>query len=65
MSRPAPATRICGACGKEIGANRGVCPECGHATTWFQLKLFIGCASAIFAALSIGAMVVMRLLGFA
>jgi hypothetical protein len=26
---------------------RGVCPECGHMTTWFQIRLFGGCAGIL------------------
>lgn len=65
MSSPAPFLKICPACGKEIHANRGVCPECGHVSTWFQIKFMLGCAGALFALLSIGTMLVLRLLGFA
>jgi uncharacterized OB-fold protein len=65
MSKTLPPTRICAACGKEIHANRGVCPECGHVTTWFQVKLMLGCAGAVFALLSIGTLIVLRMLGIA
>ena len=25
-----------------MGKTRGVCPECGHMTAWFKVRLFIG-----------------------
>jgi hypothetical protein len=25
-----------------MGINRGVCPECGHMTTWFKVRFYVG-----------------------
>ncbi len=44
-----------------MGINRGVCPECGHQTTWFKFRLWVGCAGAIFAAIVITMMTIMAL----
>ena len=48
-STPPPSTRQCPGCGGEVEARRGVCPECGHMTTWFKIRFFGGCAAVFFA----------------
>lgn len=48
-----PRTRKCQACGKDMPAARSVCPECGHMSTWFKLRVFVGCASLTLGGLAI------------
>lgn len=40
-----PRTRPCQRCGKDMPASRSVCPECGHTSTWFKLRVVVGCLS--------------------
>ena len=42
MMNTADYTRPCPQCGEPMGKTRGVCPECGHMTAWFKVRLFIG-----------------------
>ncbi len=56
-------TKPCPACNEPMGINRGVCPECGHQTTWFKFRLYLGCAGALFAAIIIGLMMLSALYG--
>lgn len=65
QDRAAPDARPCPSCGKPLGAYRGVCPDCGHMTTWFQLRLLLGCGGMIFALLAVLLMLVLRMLGIA
>ncbi len=51
----------CAACGEEIPRGRGVCAACGKATTWFKIRLGLGCAFALFAFLGILAMILTAL----
>jgi len=57
----APRTHTCAACGHEYAIRQGVCPQCGHMTVWFTLRLGIGCVSVAVALLGILAMLVMAL----
>jgi len=38
-------TKPCPACGKSMPRQRGVCPECGHMSPWFKIRLGVGCVS--------------------
>ena len=44
-------TKPCLACGESMPPRRGVCSACGHATTWFKLRFYVGCGSILFATL--------------
>jgi len=46
-----------------MGINRGVCAECGHQTTWFKIRLTVGCAGALFAFIIISIMLYKALTG--
>ena len=46
-------------------ANRGVCPECGHQSTWFKFRLYFGCAGALFAFIVIMIMAYQAIFGAA
>lgn len=63
MTSPAPATKTCPECGQPMGANRGVCPnpDCTYASTWFKIRLYFGCAGALFAFIVIAIMTWMAL----
>jgi hypothetical protein len=41
-----------------MGSNRGVCPnlDCDYQSTWFMIRLYLGCAGAIFAFIVIAIM---------
>lgn len=43
--KPPTRTRPCPQCGKNMPANRNVCAECGHVSTWFKVRVAVGCAS--------------------
>lgn len=62
MSVP-PGMKACAGCGKPMGAGRGVCPECGHMTTWFKLRFYVGGGCAVVALLGILLMLIMALIG--
>lgn len=49
MSSPASPTKPCPECGKPMPANRGVCPnpDCTYASTWFKVRLYLGCAGVL------------------
>ncbi|MBX3179610.1 MAG: hypothetical protein KF886_19825 [Candidatus Hydrogenedentes bacterium] len=51
MPVPDNATKLCPLCGELMGINRGVCPnpDCTYQSTWFKIRLYFGCAGAIFA----------------
>lgn len=46
-------TKPCAQCGQPMGRTRGVCPECGHMTPWFKIRLFAGGGCAIIAFIGI------------
>jgi len=56
-------TKPCPACDKPMGINRGVCAECGYQTTWFKIRLTVGCAGALFAFIIISIMLYKALTG--
>lgn len=65
MTTPAIITKDCPHCGQPMGVNRGVCPnpDCDYQSTWFKVRLYFGCAGAIFAILTIAIMTWMALKG--
>ena len=56
-------TKPCPACEKEIPANRGVCPECGHQSTWFKMRLYLGCLGVLFGFIVTALMAIMAIMG--
>jgi len=60
---PPTRTRPCKKCGKAMPASRGVCPECGHMDTWFQVRLYVGCASLLLGGLAILGSIITALWG--
>lgn len=53
----------CAGCGKEMPKSRGVCHECGHMSTWFKVRFFVGGAFILLGFLSLLAMMVLALMG--
>ena len=49
-------TRVCPECEAKVHVHRGVCPECGHMTTWFKVRLYVGCGSLLLAGIGFLAM---------
>ena len=58
MPTPADLTKNCPECGQPMGVNRGVCPnpDCTYQSTWFKVRLYFGCAGALFAFIVIAIM---------
>ncbi len=44
-TQPTMPTKPCPHCGDAMPAARGVCPACGGMTTWFKVRLSLGCIS--------------------
>lgn len=61
MSTPPPDSRPCPNCGEALHRGRGVCPACGHMSTWFKVRLYGGCAGILLALLAIGLFLLQRL----
>ena len=57
MSATRPSERLCRGCGAPLPPSRGVCPECGHVTTWFKVRFLAGCLFALLAIAGVGAMI--------
>lgn len=45
MSEPPSYTKLCPNCGKPMPKQRGVCPECGGMTSWFKVRMALGCVA--------------------
>ena len=58
-----PRMKNCPACDAEMMAIRNVCPDCGHMTTMFKVKLGVGCFAMTLCVLSFIALMVMAYLG--
>lgn len=56
-------TQPCAKCGQQMPAARSVCPHCGHMTTWFRVRLVLGCGSLLLGGLTILGWIVSLLMG--
>ena len=56
-------TRPCQGCGKDMPVTRSVCAECGYTTTWFKLRVAVGCLSLGLGGLAILASLALALWG--
>lgn len=62
MAAPRTHTKPCPQCGRPMPKQRGVCAECGGMTTWFKVRLAVGCISMLLAVLGMAAVIALALL---
>lgn len=61
MSPVKPPTKECLNCHQQMPKARGVCPHCGYQTTWFKVRIGLGCISLLIAVLGMVGMLMIAL----